>query len=184
MRIGFDLDGIFIKTPQFIPGNIIERLYQDKSGNNPHYRIPGIFEQKVRQISHHPLFRPAIQGNIEHITKLHEIHKHKLYIISSRFGFLQKQTENILKKYNINQLFDGLYFNHKNKQPHLFKEEIIKKLGVEKYIEDDLDLALYLSSKIPGLKIYWVKNGKKNKVALPKNVVPISGIHEFLEKYI
>lgn len=191
MIIGFDFDKIFIDTPPFIPSRLIDFLYKGGSYFNReikeghlHYRYPGNFEQKIRIVSHHPIFRRPITNNIEAIKKIAKRNGCKTYLVSSRFGFLKKRTQTIIEKYHLDQYFDGVYFNYKNQQPHLFKEETIKKLGIEKYIDDDLDLALYLSSKMPQLKIYWLKNKEGGKIVLPKNVIPISGISEFMEKYL
>lgn len=190
MIIGFDFDKIFIDTPPFIPNILVDFLYKGgsyfKRGNKKghlHYRYPNSLEQKIRIFSHIPIFRPPLHDNIAALRKLRKENKAKIYLISSRFGFLKKRTQIIIEKYRLDQYFDGTYFNYENKQPHLFKEETIKKLGIEKYVEDDLDLALYLSSKIPELKIYWLGEWKNKKVELPANITAIKNLGE-LEKYL
>ena len=97
MKIGFDLDKVFIDTPPFIPNAVITRLYVKKvQAGIPEYRIPSRREQFIRRVSHHPIFRPAIKKNMNF---LHELAKkdHHLYLISSRYGFLRKATENLVK---------------------------------------------------------------------------------------
>lgn len=191
MTIGFDFDKVFIDYPPFIPYFLIDYLYKGslvfrKNRTKDiilHYRTPGSLEQKIRVLSHYPIFRRAIKENVGTLKKMAAKNKYKIYLVSSRFGFLEKRTENLMKKYGLNNYFSGVYFNFKNNQPHIFKEETIKKLKIDTYIDDDLDLAIYLSKKIPTLKIYWLKDGRKKEGPLPKNVIAISNLKE-LEKYI
>ena len=64
MKIGFDLDNIFINTPPIIPQRIIERLYRGKMNGELKYRYPSKFEQKIREISHASFLRPVVKKNI------------------------------------------------------------------------------------------------------------------------
>ena len=191
MTLGFDFDKVFIDYPPFIPYVFVDYLYKGslvfrKNRTKDivlHYRFPGPFEQKVRILSHYPIFRHVIKKNIESLKRISGNKNYKTYLVSSRFGFLKNRTTTLLKKNKLENYFDGVYFNFENKQPHLFKEETIKKLKIDTYIDDDLDLALYLSKKIPTLKIYWLKDGRKKEGPLPKNITAISTLKE-LEKYI
>lgn len=186
MVIGFDFDKVFIDYPPFIPYSIIDFLYKGslafrkgKTKNaNLHYRFPGEIEQKIRIVSHFSLFRNPISKNIAVLKKISERKNGKTYLVSSRFSFLKKRTDSILSKYNLNKYFDGIYFNYENKQPHLFKELTIKKLGIDTYIDDDLDLSLYLSSRMPQLTIFWVSDGRTQTSILPKNVIGIKDLSE------
>jgi hypothetical protein len=186
MVIGFDFDRVFIDYPPFLPYSFVEYLYKgslvfrkNRTKNIVlHYRFPGTLEQQLRILSHYPLFRHLIKENVTALKKISKEKKIKTYLVSSRFGFLQKRTERILEKYELNSYFDGVYFNFQNQQPHIFKEQTIRKLKIDTYVDDDLDLALYLSKKNPTLKIYWIGDGRKADGPLPKNVFVIKDIKE------
>lgn len=191
MTIGFDFDKVFIDYPPFIPYALVDFLYKgstifrknSKKNNFLHYRFPGLFEQKIRILSHHTLFRPPIKSNITILKKISDKKNGKTYLVSSRFGFLKKQTNTLLEKYKLNKYFDGIYFNYGNRQPHIFKEQTIRKLKLDIYIDDDLDLSFYLSKKIPELTIFWVRDGRKKVTSLPSNIIPIKDLKE-LNKYL
>ncbi len=191
MTLGFDFDKVFIDYPPFIPYVFVDYLYKGslvfrKNRTKDvvlHYRFPGPIEEKVRILSHYPIFRHGIKENIESLKRISAKKNYKTYLVSSRFGFLRKRTTALLKRTKLENYFDGVYFNFENKQPHLFKEETIKKLKIDTYIDDDVDLALYLSKKIPTLKIYWLKDGRKKEGPLPTNITAISTLKE-LEKHI
>lgn len=174
MNIGFDLDKIFINHPPFIPSWLIEKLYKEKSDGELLYRIPTLLEQKARQWSHHYLLRTPIKKNIEIVRKMINNKKNNYYLISSRFGFLQQQTNIIVAKYKLKEMFQTLYFNFDNQQPHLFKDTMIKKLKIEKYIDDDLPLLEYLAQKNPKTVFYWL-NSKRNG-PIKKNIYAITQI--------
>lgn len=190
MLIGFDFDKIFIDTPPFIPNTLVDFLYKGGSyfkrggkKSHLHYRYPGYFEQKIRVFSHTPIFRPPLRDNLATLEELCKRNDTKLYLISSRFSFLKARTEAFLKKSKLKSCFEGMYFNFDNEQPHLFKLKMIKKLKIDTYIDDDLDVALYLSEQIPKLKIYWVTDGRSKETKLPTNITAIKNLKE-LEKYL
>ena len=175
MNIGFDLDKVFINYPPLIPGGVIERFYKKKSNGELLYRIPKRPEQLLRNFIHHPLLRPPIKDNLAVLASIPK-HEHKLYLISSRFGFLRKRTEKLVKKYNLDTLFDGLYFNYENKQPHMFKNEVIRGLELDMYIDDDFPLLKYVAKENKKTKFYWLTNKKKQM--LTKNISSINNLSD------
>lgn len=183
MIVGFDFDKVFIDFPPFIPYFLIDFLYKGravfrKSTKNftPHYRIPGELEQQIRIASHHPLFRRQITKNVNVLKSLSTDKKIKKYLVSSRFGFLKKRTDAVLTHYQLKKYFDGIYFNYKNEQPHIFKENAIKKLKIDTYIDDDIQLSVFLAQRNPKLTIYWISDGRKTDIKLPKNVIQINDL--------
>lgn len=176
MNIGFDLDRIFINTPPIIPKKIIEWLYKGRDNGLLEYRIPSKLEQIIRIISHHPLLRQPISENIEFMKKLVKENNHAYYLISSRFGFLKKTTEKLVRKHGIGKMFRSLHFNYANEQPHLFKCKLIQKLKIDQYIDDDLSLLNFLAGKNPKTKFFWL-NEKISK-PLKKNLFAIKHISE------
>ena len=52
MKIGFDLDKIFINTPPFVPISIINKFYKQRDNGILLYRIPTRPEQLFRKATH------------------------------------------------------------------------------------------------------------------------------------
>lgn len=178
MNLGFDLDKIFIDYPPFVPTGFINRLYKQNSNGVLWYRIPSKTEQFFRLITHYPPFRPPILENIRFIKKLSRDKKHKYYLISSRFSFLRATTEALLKKYGLYSLFDDEFFNYEDKQPHLFKAEIIKKLNIQRYVDDDLPLLRFIAKRVPKSKFFWLN--RKRQEAFEKNLISITHLSQIL----
>jgi hypothetical protein len=175
MNIGFDLDKVFINTPPFIPKAIIEKLYKKKDNGILLYRMPGKPEQIIRKISHLPLLRPAMKENLEFLQSISR-DKYKLYLISSRFKFLESSTSRIIKKYKFEKIFKAMFFNYSNEQPHIFKNRIIRNLKLDYYIDDDLSLLNYVAANNKNTKFFWLTEGSDEQT--PNNINAISSLQE------
>lgn len=177
MNIGFDLDGIFIGSPPFLPRDLIEWLYRGPQDHEPKYRFPSTWiEQKIRKWSHQSALRPQISKNVEFLKHFSAQGKHKVFLISSRYSFLKAETDEILKKYQLKKYFYRIYLNSDNLQPHIFKEEILKKLNLDLFIEDDFMLLKYLSGRFSKIKLLWYNEGESAK--LPEGIKHIKSLNE------
>lgn len=180
MNIGFDLDKIFINFPPLIPEKVIDLLYKDDANHELKYRIPSKLEQTIRILSHHPILRTPITENLNYIKNPNLTNKNKYFLISSRFSFLKKRTTDLIKNYGLDKIFSAMYFNYENKQPHQFKNEVIKKLNLDMFIDDDLQLLEYLIDKNPKTKFFWLNN--KISKHLKKNLFAIMHISEMFKR--
>lgn len=153
IRLGFDFDGVLVDKPPFIPQKFLEWLF--KGGQEGlHYHFPqSQLAQTIRRFSHFYLLRPPLKKNIAFIKKLAQDKKYQLFLISSRYSFLEKETNTWLKKRGIINSFKEIYLNLKNNQPHLFKEKIIKDLKLDYYFEDDPLIANYLGQKLKKTRV-------------------------------
>lgn len=193
MNIGFDFDKVFVNYPPGIPNKLIDYLYKGhlallkgKTKNvELSYRYPGKTEQKIRKLSHTSILRPPITKNIDALKKISVMKTCKTYLVSSRYGFLKKETQAWLKTQRLEKYFTGVYFNFENKQPHLFKKETIDKLRITFYVDDDIDLLVYLSKNNPSLKLFWItdKNNYEYKM-LPENIFKVKNIEELYNKFL
>lgn len=194
MNIGFDFDKVFVSYPPIIPDKLIDFIYKgqlalipkkDADKINLKYRIPGRIEKQIRIISHNYIFRPPLVNNIKALRLISKKTNHQTYLVSSRFGFLKNKTYIWLDKNKMKNYFHEIYFNFDNIQPHIFKEKVIRKNKITHYVDDDLDLLVYLSKKNPDLNLFWLtKNKKTNYKNLPLNIKMIKSIKEFYTKYL
>ena len=179
MNIGFDLDRVFIDTPFFIPPGIINKFYKARDNGILLYRIPGRSEQMMRKALHIPILRPGMKKNLAFLQKL-AAEDHRLYLISSRFKFLEPETLRITKKYHLDKIFEKMYFNYENKQPHEFKNEILQKLKLDVFVDDDLSLLKYVAKDNPKTKFYWYDPHAKPK-KLGENISAITNLGELFQ---
>lgn len=179
MKIGFDLDKVFINTPPFIPNALITKLYVKKvKAGIPEYRIPSRKEQLIRIFSHHPLFRPVMKKNMQYLKDLTKT-DHQLYLISSRYGFLRHVTTRLVKRHKLDKIFAELYFNFENKQAHVFKSEVINRLKLDAYVDDDLPLLKYVAGRNNQVKLYWLNQKRKKKIS--PNIMAITDLQQMTQ---
>lgn len=154
IKIGFDIDGVIVAGPPFVPKSLLEYLVRSHQTKRLAYRFPkSKIERFIRWLSHHPFFRPAIKKNIKLIKNLAQNKDYQLYIISSRYSFLVGRTKQWFAFHRIDGYFKRIILNRQNVQPHLFKEKEIKRLALDFFIEDDPFLAKYLRQRIKNTKI-------------------------------
>jgi hypothetical protein len=180
MNIGFDLDKVFINTPPFIPKTFIDKLYKKRDNGILLYRIPGRTEQIIRSLSHAPILRAGMRENLQFLKSLPK-NTHKLYLISSRFKFLENKTKKLVKKHHFDKIFDEMYFNFANEQPHIFKNRIIRNLKLDYYIDDDLSLLNYVAAHNPKTIFFWL-TPKKTHNTLLQNISPLFPLSEFTDR--
>ena len=181
MKIGFDFDKVFVDYPPFVPDFIIDYLYKNHKKSKEKYRYPNTIEQQLRIASHHPILRRPIKKNVEVLKIISKNKNNQTFLVSSRFSFLSKRTEQWLMQYGIKKYFKELYFNYENRQPHEFKYNRIKSLGLDYYIDDDLDLLSYLSHKKIDTKLFWLDGTLfVNKKRIPKNITIMHNLSEIL----
>lgn len=162
IRIGFDLDGVIIGKPFFVPKCLIDKLVRNKAGNDLEYRYPAsLVERNVRILSHHPLFRPPIKENIKLIEKLHKDGRYELFAVSARYSFLKKRTDEWFGFYNLGTIFNNIYINQNDEQPHIFKRKMIEKLKLKMFVDDDRPLLKYLKKHVRNISLIYVSEVHK-----------------------
>src|SRR5262249_16323700 len=97
---------------------------------------------------------------------------------SGRFGFLKKQTEKILRFYELDGFFQDMYFNNKNEQPHLFKNRIIQEKNIALFVDDDLTLLKFLAKENSSVLFFWLN--EKNNQRLEENLIGITQLRTIM----
>ncbi len=62
-----------------------------------------------------------------------------------------------LDRNKLTGVFKSISVNESSEQPHLYKERIINKINPDIYIEDNLDIVLYLADRVK-TKVWWIYN--------------------------
>lgn len=177
MNIGFDFDKVFIDYPPLVPSGLIDRLYKKKVNGQLLYRIPSKPEQEFRKLTHLPFLRPVVQENLSFLKQIAK-HNYALYLVSSRFGFLEQTTNTLVKKHGFDKLFTKLYFNFENKQPHLFKSNVIQSLRLDMYVDDDLPLLKYVAKHNKKTHFYWLNPDKVGHIS--HNITGVTKLSDIL----
>ena len=100
---------------------------------------------------------PAKSG-LREIERLKTQGKINPILLTGRFDLSREKVQKILSRAGFPNLFTEIIVNEKNEQPHLFKERVIVEKKMEVYVEDNIDIVLYLRKKLPQVKFFWMYN--------------------------
>ena len=99
---------------------------------------------------------PASRGNGFRLTGRNDEKSNcEVYLITTRFGFLEDITVNWLKKNHLHQLFHQVIINNDDLEPNEFKVKTVKELGLDYFVDDDLE-TLQLLSKNTEAHLFWL----------------------------
>lgn len=166
LKVGFDLDGVILYNPARIIRPFIAtfKKYVLKKRRLLFYYPKSAIEKNLWYLFHKSSFFPS--PGIKEIRKLVKNKKIKAYLITARYSFLKDDLENCLQKWKLKNLFEGVYYNKNNLQPHIFKEKIIKNLKLDIFIEDNYDIVHHLNKKKVS-RIFWIYNLLDKKIPYP-----------------
>jgi hypothetical protein len=83
--------------------------------------------------------------------------RYEFYLITARFGYLKNNLYKWLEKNQLRDLFKSISVNEGSQQPHLYKQEVVEKLKLDYYVEDNLDIVSYLNGKVKA-DVCWIYN--------------------------
>ena len=83
--------------------------------------------------------------------------KYEFHLVTARFGFLKDNLYNWLDKNELRKVFKSININEGYAQPHEYKLQITRRLNLDYYVEDNLDIVVYLKDKVK-TKIFWIYN--------------------------
>lgn len=160
LRIGFDFDGVIAYNPLRIlraPYAFFQKRILGRKG--VHFIYPqGEIQKLLWNLAHETSFFPS--PGFKELKKLLREKKIEGYLITGRYSFLEHSLQNWLKKHGAEDLFQAIYVNKKDEQPHLFKEKMLRKLNLDAFVEDNWDIVQHLTAKFPqkNLEIHWIFN--------------------------
>jgi len=157
IKVGVDFDGVLAYNP-FRVGRAIVAWVKTKvlRIKTLHFFVPqNASERIIWAILHESSVFPA-KGTAK-LKALAKSNTYEFYLVTARFGFLAPQVKRWLARWRLSGVFKALEINHAHQQPHVFKTQIVRKLELDYYIEDNWDIVQYLTGKTK-TKIYWIYN--------------------------
>lgn len=94
---------------------------------------------------------------IELLKEMSATGSYNFVLVTGRYGFVEKQTMEWIKKYKLTSSFKKIYINRRQEQPHEFKRRVIEEERFDYYIEDNWDIVKRLSDTFK-TKIFWISN--------------------------
>lgn len=163
IRIATDCDGV-IATHSLKGFWVKLRVLKEKilrKVHSPAYYYPSTMIEKFVWEMINWLRKPFLDGNglFPQLAGKSDV---QFYLVTGRFKFLEKQTKDWLKKYQLQNFFHKILVNIDDIDPIVFKAKAIKKFNLDYFIDDDLEVLNYLK-KHTKAKLYWIVPGPHRK---------------------
>ena len=157
LRVGFDLDGVILYNPARIMRpliSIVKRLLLHKTKLKFYYPHSPFEKWAWKQFHRSSIFIAPGMNELKMLVKEKKI---IAYLVTSRFSFFGTGLMRWINKNNLDTVFENVYFNKNDEQPHMYKEKMIKKLDLDFFIEDNFDIVRFVNNKSK-TKILWIYN--------------------------
>jgi len=80
--------------------------------------------------------------------------------------------------FDLDKIFNDMLFNFTDQQPHIFKDEVVGRIKIDRYVDDDLPLLEYLANRNSKTKFFWLNKNQSKQ--LYKNLFAINHLSEML----
>ncbi|MFZ6034696.1 MAG: hypothetical protein ACOYUB_00910 [Patescibacteria group bacterium] len=186
LKVGFDLDGVILYNPlrnfrpfakQILKPMKATILHQEKEN---FYLPKSPMEKWLWMMIHKTSFR--VNRGYDELRKLAKGKGYEFFLITGRYGFLETDYKNWLKKINAEHTFKACYLNRDNAQPNAFKEKMIKRLKLDFYVEDNWDIIEKLNHHT-GSNILWITNFVDRRIPYENKFNDLKEVFSFLKKY-
>lgn len=183
IRVGFDLDGVLLYNPVrvFRPvATAIKPFILKKTGDKIYFPKSKL-EQFVWKILHKTSYR--LNDGIDEIRKLSVKGEIDAFIITARYSFLKKDFDYWLKEIEAKNHFKHSLYNKDDQQPNIFKQNMIEKLELDYFVEDNWGIVQRLNNKLrTKTKVLWLSNFLDRKINYPYKFFNLKQIAKFLKK--
>ena len=185
LKIGFDLDGVLLYNPAriFRPVTIVAKsiLRQKKQTKTEFYYPKTEFEKILWNIVHWSSL--YIADGYDEIIKLSDNKNIQSYIITSRYDCLKKDFERWLEKMHADTVFTAAFHNKNNLQPHVFKAQKIKELGLDFFVEDNWDIVQHINNNTHA-KGLWISNAFDKSIPYNEKFMSLKEAMAFIKQTI
>lgn len=157
IKVGVDFDGVLAYNPLRVaraPAVLLKKILGINGGRK--FYVPKTRIEKILfWLPHELSFFPALGTSL--LKDLVEGGEIEAHIISGRYGYLRPSLDRWIRSKKIEHIFSSVHTNLNNEQPHLYKERVITKLGLDYYIEDNYDIVEHLNKRVKS-RILWIYN--------------------------
>ena len=186
IKVGFDLDGVILYNPLRFLRPIAKSvkflkpvLFKQKK--DPFYFPKSNWEKQIWSLLHKTSFR--LNDGFYDIQDLIKKQMIEAHIITGRYGMLESDFKKWLAIIDPKKLFKSTFSNKANLQPNIFKANVIKKLKLDFYVEDNWDIVEKLDHHTDA-KILWITNFLDQRINYPYKFNNLKGIKKHLAHYL
>lgn len=165
LKVGFDFDGVILYNPARVLRPFLGYLRGKKKKNgktslyfyHPKSKIQRLFWLLAHQTSLFP------SPGLDEVRDMVASRSIEAYIITGRSSFLQADFDRRLRSIKADKFIKQACLSEKDEQPHKYKARMIAKLKLDCYVEDNWNIAQYLSQNTQA-RIFWITNAADDHI--------------------
>lgn len=187
LKVGFDLDGVILYNPIRVFRPLAKKLLKPlkvfilHQKKDSFYLPSSAIEKLIWKFIHLSSFK--VNLGYENLKRLSKNKNIELYLITGRYSFLENDYKKWLIKIEADKVFSNCYLNREDIQPNLFKENMIKKLKLDVYVEDNYDIIEKLNNHT-GAKILWLTNLLDRKIPYNFKFDSLKEVSQYLKTLV
>ncbi len=93
----------------------------------------------------------------------------EFHLITARFHFLQPSLTRWLRRYGMESIFTSVNMNMHDLQPHEHKLDVIERLKLDYFVEDNWDIVEYVQPRTSAV-VYWNYNVTDRRIDYPHKI--------------
>lgn len=184
LRVGFDLDGVILYNPARVVRPLVALIKKNllKKKKLKFYVPQSKHERLLWRVFHwSSLFISPGFREIEEMVRRGEI---EAYLVTARYSFLEKDFNHWLERSGAKKFFKAWYHNEHDNQPHLYKEDKVRSLNLDVFVEDNLDIVKHLHKTFPDRHVIWIYNVLDRNVDYPHRSPHLKDAIEVIKKKV
>jgi hypothetical protein len=183
IKVGFDLDGVLLYNPaRIVRAPVVQFKHKFFPKKEKVFYVPSTPPERFLWHIFH-LSSIFIAGGFSDIKKLREKGIIEPYLVTARYDFLKPDLKRWLRLMKAHDTFEGVFMNENNMQPHLYKEKMVKRLGLGVFVEDNWDVVSHLN-KTTTSKNLWIYNIFDRSIHYPLRFPSLKKAVTHIEKTI
>src|SRR3990167_4579776 len=157
IRIGFDFDGVLFYNPIRLLRPLLDlvKKYVLHVPSTTFYVAKTPSSYAFMRLVHASSFMPNV--GLHDFLEFLKNPNIEVYVVTARQKFLMPDLYRLLKLYRVHIPHTVIYYNLHDEQAHIFKERMMKKLGLDFYVEDNWDIVQHVR-KTTETKVIWLFN--------------------------
>lgn len=184
LKIGFDFDGVILYNPARIirPMMAYLKLKRVVKRHQLVFFVPKTKTQRsIWWLAHQSSLFPA--PGLDQLKALVASGQVEAHLLTGRYPELAADVHRKLRLFGLADVFTQVHTMTTIQQPHLFKEAKIKELQLDLFVEDNYDIAAYLTGVVE-TQIYWLANVLDTKLVFAHKFASFKAIMEQIEQVL
>lgn len=176
LRVGLDFDGVVLYNPLRVIRPLMSYLKLKKVVKRDQlvfFAPHNSWQRSVWWLAHQSSLFPS--SGLSGLRPLVDQGLIEVHLVTGRYPQLAADVHRKLKLFGLRDLFASVNTMPTVQQPHEYKKAQIDRLDLDIFVEDNFDIAAYLTGQVKA-EIFWVDNALDKHLAFARKFDDVSAV--------